>query len=301
MEQLSAAGPPFSSTGCPGRRPRRRLPSPALSARIDVRVWRLKDTGYDASSSSAADAENGLLPGFKQSRFRYEEFGDESFRFAERLNRDETAVTLTFEAARLPTPVLPRRRGRPGRFRAARQPARRPVFSRRVRRIRVFGPRPRPRPPPPRLEAFRPREEGPSDYKRLGRRAHVSVSLLRPRPPARPTAATSASRSARPALLHRGHGRRRDFALCFPPPHPSRLRLIPDQVRLSRCRRGRRRGALSPPAGTGSATNTVGFFVRVGGNVGLGLRAGRYDRRTSAAGWKASREFVGLNLTYEFQ
>jgi hypothetical protein len=46
--------------------------------------------------------------------------------------------------------------------------------------------------------------------------------------------------------------------------------------------------------------NTVGLFFRISGDIGVGIRAGRYSRRINIYSWNTNRFFWGLNLTYEF-
>lgn len=45
---------------------------------------------------------------------------------------------------------------------------------------------------------------------------------------------------------------------------------------------------------------SVGLYFRLKDNVGIGLTAGRWDRDVNVLGWSVRREFVNLNLTYEF-
>ena len=271
------------------------------SYEIDVRP-RLKDTGYDALLVWQPTRKTAFSLGFKRSRFRYEELGDESFHFAERLNRDETAVTLAFEK-RLGTRTRFFLEGegaradfeQPGNPRDALSLAGYGGFEfsaqGRVRgRLRLGW------------KLFRPRAEGQPEYEGLVGDSSVSVSLLRPL-----AARASYRRDVR-------------FSVWYDRPYfiedtagggislyvfRRRIRLDYDysQIKYDYPDVAAADGGapLSPARRDRIYMNTVGFFVRVGGNVGLGLRAGRYDRRTSAAGWKASREFVGLNLTYEFQ
>jgi len=273
------------------------------SYEIDARP-RLKDTGYDALLVWQPTRKTAFSLGFKRSRFRYEELGDEAFHFAERLNRDETAVTLAFE----------KRLGSRTRFflegEGARADFEQPRNPRDALSLAGYGGfefsaqgRVRGR---LRLgwKLFRPRAEGQPEYEGLVGDSSVSVSLLRPL-----VARASYRRDVRFSIscdrsyfVEDKAGGGISFYV-----FGRRVRLDYDysQVKYDypdiAAVPGEGAAPVTPARRDRIYMNTVGFFVRVGGNVGLGLRAGRYDRRTGAAGWNASREFVGLNLTYEFQ
>ena len=49
---------------------------------------------------------------------------------------------------------------------------------------------------------------------------------------------------------------------------------------------------------------SAGLYFRLKENIGLGVTAGRWDRRTDLIGWnyglRSKRNFAGLNLTYNF-
>jgi hypothetical protein len=46
--------------------------------------------------------------------------------------------------------------------------------------------------------------------------------------------------------------------------------------------------------------HSVGLYFRIKKDVGVGVMAGRWERSINFYGWNAKREFVGLNLTYDF-
>jgi hypothetical protein len=46
--------------------------------------------------------------------------------------------------------------------------------------------------------------------------------------------------------------------------------------------------------------HSVGLYFRIKKDVGVGVTAGRWERSINFYGWNAKREFVGLNLTYDF-
>jgi len=74
------------------------------------------------------------------------------------------------------------------------------------------------------------------------------------------------------------------------------------------------RNAYRPPSGEAGAGDfsmadkftmqSVGFYFRLKENIGLGVTAGRWDRKTDLIGWnygwRSKRNFAGLNLTYNF-
>lgn len=46
--------------------------------------------------------------------------------------------------------------------------------------------------------------------------------------------------------------------------------------------------------------NSLALYIRIKKTVGLGLTAGLWTRKVNVLNWGARREFIGLNLTYEF-
>ncbi len=64
-------------------------------------------------------------------------------------------------------------------------------------------------------------------------------------------------------------------------------------------------GMTAPGAGVSKrlddmTVHSVGLYIRVQEGVGLGVTAGRLKRSINVLGWTADRDFVGLNLTYDF-
>jgi hypothetical protein len=59
------------------------------------------------------------------------------------------------------------------------------------------------------------------------------------------------------------------------------------------------------PAGSGERrdrmwVNLAGVYFRLKKNIGLGLTIGQWHRESDIYRWKANRNFLGLNLTYDF-
>lgn len=46
--------------------------------------------------------------------------------------------------------------------------------------------------------------------------------------------------------------------------------------------------------------NSIGLYYRIGKTVGVGIRAGRYTQKIIGYAWAANRDFLALNLTYDF-
>jgi hypothetical protein len=274
---------------------------------IDVRP-RLKDTGYDALLLWQPSRKTSIAAGVKQNRFRYDDSSIETLGLAERLNRDETAVNLTFY-----NQLTARTRAFVD-FEYVRADFERGVNSRDALSYAGYGgfefsARGRIR---GRLrlgyKLFRPLTAGQPDFKGLVGDSSLAVTLLRPLV-LRASYLRDVRFSYLPATPYYVEGTaggglslylfRRRIRLDY---DYSQLQYdYPDVVALPAAEDPE---AL-PPAAVPSrqdrvGMHTVGVFYRIGENIGLGLRAGRWNRRVNIYSWKANRDFVGLNLTYEF-
>jgi hypothetical protein len=277
------------------------------SYEIDLRP-RLRDTGYDASILWQPSKKTSFSVGYRQSNFRYENIADDPYEIAGRLNRGESYVNfgyfnqltprtrafLDFEYGQADFELASNTRDAVsyagygglefstiGRIRG---------------RVRLG------------YKSFHPLTAGLPDYKGLVGDTNLSVTILRP-------------------LVLRGSYRRDvKFSTWYGYPYyiedssgaglsfyvlRRRFRLDYDYSQLKydypSLPTTPTLGAGEDPVDASTPTrrdrvymNTLGLFFRLSGDVGVGIRAGRYSRRVNVYNWKVSRNFIGLNLTYEF-
>lgn len=267
-----------------------------LNYEIDIRP-RLNDTGYDASILWQPTRRTSFELALHQSRYRYENPIDDPNRIAGQLDRNQkilnftifnqltprTRAFLDFEYGRanFASPDNPRESlsyAGYGGF----------VFSTLGRvngRIRLG------------YKIYHPLVAGIADYRGLVGDSDISVSLFR-------------------SFALRGSYRRDvQFSISFISPYfieesygagisyyflRRRFRLDYDYSQLRYDYPIMGAAPASGARGDRIFMNTVGLFFRIGKSVGIGIRAGHYIRSINFYGLNINRDFVGLNLTYEF-
>lgn len=265
---------------------------------IDLRP-RINDIGYNASILwQPTRSRTSFELGFRQSRYRYENLVDDPYRIADRLDRDQMYLNLIVynQLTARTRAFIDVEYGRAS-FVSADNPRDSLSYTAyggfefstlgRVRgRIRLG------------YKMFHSLVAGITDYKGLVGDSNISVSILRSF-----TLRGSYRRDVQfstwsddPYFVEESFGAGISYYFLR-----RRFRLDYDYSQL------RYNYPIIDAAGSASGSrkdrvfmNTVGLFFRIGKSMGIGVRAGRYDRSINVYDWKTSRDFVGLNLTYEF-
>ena len=266
---------------------------------IDVRP-RLYDTGYDASILWQASRKTSFELAFKQFHYQYENLSNDPYQIAKRLDRDESHfnfsvydqltarsqafINFDYGNANFVSPDNPRDAvsyAGYGGFEFS------PLG--RIRgRIRLG------------YKLFHALTAGISDFKGLVGDANISISLMRSFA-LRLTYHRDVQFSIwldNPFFIEESAGAgisyyflRRRFRLDYD------LSQLRDEYPIP--------GAAAAASGSRQdrvSMNTVGLFYRLGQDKGvaIGLRAGRYDRTINVYGWNTNRNFISLNLIYDF-